>query len=118
MNVFFFFCLKINISSFIFDDILGDVKQVAIVTHIDKTGIPNVDMESVFKYPHVKEFCEEVSKILEIEIQSVYPIANYHEEHKPSAAKNALALMALWDMFKCGERHIKKKLESDFNDDH
>lgn len=109
---------KINISCFIFDDILGDVKQVAIVTNIDRIGVPNVDMESVFKYPNVKEFCEEVSKILEIEIQSVYPIANYHQEHKPSAAKNALALMALWDIFKCGERYIKKKLESGFNDDH
>ena len=74
-------------------------------------------MESVFKYPNVKKYCEEVSEHLEIEIQSVYPIANYHEEHKPTAAKNALALMALWDMFKCGERHIKKKLESGLNDD-
>ncbi|XP_022310669.2 interferon-induced protein 44-like isoform X1 [Crassostrea virginica] len=94
-----------------------DVKQVAIVTNIDRIGVPNVDMESVFKYPNVKEFCEDVSKVLEIEIQSVYPIANYHEEQKPTAAKNALALMALWDMFKCGERHIKKKLEIGLNDD-
>lgn len=89
--------------------ILGDVKQVAIVTHIDQIGVPDVDIESVFRYPNVKEYCKDVSRILEIEIQDVHPIANYHEELIPTAAKNALALKALWDIFKRGERHIHKK---------
>lgn len=102
---------KYNAYCSCFLDILGDVKQVAIVTHIDQIGVPDVDIESVFKYPNVKEYCKDVSRILEIEIQAVHPIANYHEELIPTAAKNALALKALWDIFKRGERHIHKKLE-------
>lgn len=76
-----------------------------------------MDMENVFKYKCVKEICEEVSEFLEIEMQSVHPISNYKEEHEPCAAKNALALMALWDIFQCGNRHIQKKLEKRFDDD-
>lgn len=66
-------------------------------------------MESIFRYPNVKEYCKDVSKILEIEIQAVHPIANYHEELIPTAAKNAMALKALWDIFKRGERRIHKQ---------
>lgn len=80
-------------------------------------GVPNSDMENVFKYSCVKEICQEVSDLLEIELQSVHPVANYHEEIEPTAAKNVLALMALWDIFECGDRHIQQKLERRFDDD-
>ena len=80
-------------------------------------GVPNMDMENVFKYSCVKEICKEVSDLLEIEMQSVHPVANYQEEIEPTAAKNALALMALWDIFESGDRYIKQKLESRFDDD-
>lgn len=86
------------------------MKQLAIVTNIDGIGVPNLDMENVFKYKCVKEICEEVSEFLEIEIQSVHPVSNYEKEKKPSHAKNALALMALLDVLECGERHIQKTL--------
>ena len=75
-----------------------------------------MDIESVFKYPNVKEYCKDVSTFLEIEIQDVHPIANYHEERIPTVAKNALALKALWDIFKRGEQHIRQKLEHGFDD--
>ncbi|XP_022309286.2 interferon-induced protein 44-like [Crassostrea virginica] len=95
-----------------------DVKQVAIVTCIDEIGVPNMDMENIFKYKCVKTICEDVARFLQMDLQSVHPVANYYEEIKPSAAKNALSLMALWDIFECGERYIQKKLEKRFEDDY
>lgn len=77
-------------------------------------------MEYVFKYKCVKEICREVSEVLEMDIQSVHPVANYDQESKPSFAKNSMALMALWDIFKCGERNIRQQFDkqSFFGDDY
>ena len=77
-------------------------------------------MENVFKYKCVKTICEEVSEFLEMEIQSVHPVSNYSDELIPDDAKNALSLMALWDIVETGERHINQKAEkkSFFGDDY
>lgn len=87
--------------------------QVVIVTNMDKIGIPDVDLENVFKYSMVNDMYMNVSKCLGIEKRFIYPVANYENEMEPYAAKNVLALMALWDMFERGERLIQKKLEND-----
>nr|XP_022308769.1 interferon-induced protein 44-like isoform X2 [Crassostrea virginica] len=94
------------------------VRQLAIVTYIDEIGVPNTDMENVFKYSCVKDICNDVAKFLQMDLQSVHPVANYHEDNIPNAAKNALSLMALWDIVECGERHIQKKYEKRFEDDY
>lgn len=76
-------------------------------------------MENVFKYKCVRDFCREVSIFLEIELISVHPVSNYHgEDNKPIVAKNVLSLMALWDMYERGQRHIKRKLEKPFEGDY
>lgn len=74
-------------------------------------------MESVFKYGCVKEVCRDVAVFLEMDIHSVHPVANYGDEREPSDAKNALSLMALWNMFESGERFIERKLERCFDED-
>lgn len=55
-----------------------------------------------------------------MELQSVHPVSNYSDERIPVDAKNALSLMALWDIVETGERHIKQKAEkkSFFGDDY
>ena len=77
-------------------------------------------MENVFRYRCVKEICEEVAEVLQIEITSVHPVSNYHEEITPSVAKNVLALMALWDIINCGKQYIEQKFRkySVFGDDY
>lgn len=75
-------------------------------------------MENVFKYRCVRDYCREVSIFLEIEMISVHPVSNYHgEDKKPSVAKNVLSLMALWDIYERGHRHIKRKLAKPFEED-
>ena len=76
-----------------------------------------VDMESVFKYGCVKENCRDISEFLEMEMQFIHPVVNYNGEKEPNVVKNALSLMALWDIFEHGERFIQKKNEKRFNDD-
>lgn len=55
-----------------------------------------------------------------MEIQSVHPVSNYSDEMIPDDAKNALSLMALWDIVETGKRHINQKAEkkSFFGDDY
>lgn len=79
-----------------------------------------MDMENVFRYKSVKEICDEVAEFLQIEISSVHPVSNYHEEITPSVAKNVLALMALWDIIDCGQKYIQQRYEksSVFGDDY
>lgn len=79
-----------------------------------------MDIENVFRYKVVKDICKEISEFLQLEIHSVHPVANYDEEIIPSAAKNVLSLMALWDIIECGKRHIQQKFEKSlfFGDDY
>lgn len=74
-------------------------------------------MENVFKYKCVKSICKEVSEFLDIELSSVYPVANYQEEPEPCTGKNVMALMALWSIFQSGEQHVKQIHEKRVNDD-
>ena len=77
-----------------------------------------MDMENVLKNKCVKDKCCDVSEILEMDIHSVHPVANYNEETTPSVAQNVLSLMALWDIVDCGRKHFQQKIEtSGFNGD-
>lgn len=74
-------------------------------------------MENAFNYKCVKDICQKVAGFLEIDMHSVHPVSNYYDENEPTVAKDALSLIALWDIFQCGKRNIEKKLEACFDSD-
>lgn len=90
-----------------------EVPQFAIVTHIDKVGIPNEDMECAYQYEGLKDICQRVSKTLDILKSHVIPVSNYTEdEGEASDAKNAMSLMALFRVVSSGQDYIKQKLSN------
>lgn len=86
-----------------------EVPQFAIVTHIDKIGVPNADMECAYHYREVPYIAKKVSKILDLPLCHVIPVSNYFEK-QANSAKNAMVLMALWHVVSSGKDYIVRQL--------
>lgn len=86
-----------------------DIKQFALVTHIDKIGVPNDDMENAFRYRCLTETCQKVSNVFDFDLHHVIPVSNYHGESFSSNAKNAMSLIALWRVCSSGKDYIKQQ---------
>lgn len=103
--------MNFSLNSFFFLE--DEVPQFAIVTHIDKVGIPNEDMECAYQYEGLEDICQRVSRTLDILKSHVIPVSNYTEdEGEASDAKNAMSLMALFRVLSSGQDYIKQKLSN------
>lgn len=89
--------------------ILDDVPQFAIVTGIDKIGVPNEDMENAYRYRCVRKLCDKVSQEFDIHIYHVVPVSSYFEEVAPNIVKNNMSLYTLWRVFTSGIDYIEGK---------
>lgn len=86
-----------------------EVPQFAIVTHIDKIGVPNEDMECAYQYKCLNDICQRVSKALDLLSSHVIPVSNYSkDEIMSNNAKNAMSLMVLWRIVSSGKDYIER----------
>lgn len=85
-----------------------DVRQFALVTHIDKVGVPKDDMVNALQYSCVYDICQKVSEVFQLPQSHVIPVSNYFDSEDPGDAKNAMALKAFWRIFKSGRDYIRE----------
>lgn len=90
--------------------VVEDVRQFAIVTAIDKFGVPNDKMEKAYRYPRFKEFCRDVCGALNLDEYHVIPVSNYCGEGESNVAKNAMSLVALWRILSSARDYIERNL--------
>lgn len=101
---------KLNCFQFLIDYyfIVDDVRQFALVTHIDKVGVPKDDMVNALQYSCVYDICQKVSEVFQLPQSHVIPVSNYFDSEDPGDAKNAMALKAFWRIFKSGRDYIRE----------
>lgn len=66
-------------------------------------------MKYAYQYPCVREYCEEVSLVLGLDLAHVMAVSNYFEEVATNDAKNAMSLFNLWRVFKSGKEYIERR---------
>lgn len=88
--------------------------QFAIVTAIDEMKVNNDDMENAYNYHCIKKISDNVADALMLNQNQVIPVSNYFEEARPTAAKNAMSLFALWRVCKAGKDYIKRRWGEDY----
>lgn len=66
-------------------------------------------MECAYHYKEVLDISKKVSKILDLPLCHVIPVSNYFEK-QPNSAKNAMVLMALWQVLSSGKDYIERQL--------
>lgn len=75
-------------------------------------------MANVFRYPAVRKVCTDVSLLLDIEMNCVFPVCNYTEDIETNDAINALALMPFWVIVDAGKEYIDQQFRRYHNRHH